>query len=57
MKALFLVAYIITKHKLNINICYVSTENIGSANVIREVGKREGIPTLFIDIGKATLIV
>ena len=50
-------AYIITKYRMGIDIREVGVCNMGGANVIREVGKWEGILTLIIDMGKGAFAI
>lgn len=53
----FPAAYIIAKYRKGIDIREVGVRNMGGANVIREVGKREGALTLVFDMGKGALSV
>ncbi len=53
----FPTAYIIARIKKGIDIREVGVRNMGGANVFREVGKREGIITLIIDMGKGALSI
>lgn len=53
----FPAAYIIARYRKGIDIREVGLRNMGGANVIREVGKREGALTLVLDIGKGALSI
>ena len=53
----FPAAYIIARYRKGIDIREVGVRNMGGANVIREVGKWEGILTLIIDMGKGVLAI
>lgn len=53
----FPTAYLIARYRKGIDIREVGVRNMGGANVIRHVGKGEGIVTLIVDMGKGALSV
>ena len=53
----FPAAYIVAKYRKGIDIRDVGVRNMGGANVIREVGKWEGVLTLILDMGKGAASV
>jgi glycerol-3-phosphate acyltransferase PlsY len=53
----FPAAYIVAKYRKGIDIRDVGVRNMGGANVIREVGKWEGVLTLVLDMGKGAASV